>query len=117
MPGAKWSSSPWRRPSRRASWSDPWRLWGPTAHTTVPARLTISFYPAATRHDLRLVLAAATVFVAVVCVYRRAGQVKRLLGAVAVVGAMVGGLALAQDLLRADKIYWLVPTTPGARPA
>jgi len=75
--------------------------------------MSISFYPHATKHDLRLVLAVAAVFFVVVNVYRRAEQIKRLLAAVAVIGGSVAVLALAQNLFGNGKIYWLVPTGYG----
>lgn len=72
--------------------------------------MTLSFYPHATKHDLRLLLAIGAVFVVVVNVYRRPQQVKRLLAAIAVIGGAVAILALAQDLFGNGKIYWFVPT-------
>jgi tetratricopeptide (TPR) repeat protein len=76
----------------------------------VLARMTLSFYPRATRHDLRLVLAVAAVFVVVLNVYREPARVKRLLRALAVIGGGVAVLALAQDAAGNGKIYWSVPT-------
>jgi tetratricopeptide (TPR) repeat protein len=72
--------------------------------------MTISFYSYATRHDLRLILAISAVFFVVVNVYRSAGQIKRLLAAIAAIGGAVAILALAQVLLGNGKIYWFVPT-------
>ena len=72
--------------------------------------MTLSFYPRATRHDLRLVLAVAAVFVVVVNIYRGSERIKRLLGAVAVIGGGIALLALAQDIMGNGKIYWVVPT-------
>lgn len=72
--------------------------------------MTLSFYPHATKHDLRLVLAVAGVFFVVVNVYHRAEQIKRLLAAIAIIGGTVAMLALAQNLFGNGKIYWLVPT-------
>lgn len=72
--------------------------------------LTLSFYPLATQHDLRILLAMATIFVVVTNVYRRPEQVEKLLGAVAVIGGAIALLALAQVASGTDKIYWLVPT-------
>jgi O-antigen ligase len=72
--------------------------------------MTLTFYPLATAHDLRLVLVAAVVFVVVLSVYRRSEQIKRLLGAIAIIGGAIALLALAQDLLGSGEIYWLVPT-------
>ncbi len=72
--------------------------------------MPISFYPHATKHDLRLLLAVAAVFFVVVNIYRRADQIKRLLGAVAVIGGGVALLAIAQIISRTSSIYWFVPT-------
>ena len=73
--------------------------------------MTLSFYPAATKHNLRLVLAIAAVFLVVVNIYRRTEQIKRLLAAIAVIGGSIAMLALAQDLVGNGKIYWIV--SPG----
>jgi len=72
-------------------------------------RMTISLYPHATRHDLRLVLGAAAVFAIVLNVVRTPAQIKRLLTVVAITGAAVAALAIAQVVTRTDKIYWFVP--------
>ena len=79
-----------------------------------PGNMTVSFYPNGTIHDLRLALVAVTVFAAVVSVIRKPGQVKRLLGTVAVIGGAAGLLALVQDAFGNGAIYWAVPT-PGGR--
>jgi tetratricopeptide (TPR) repeat protein len=75
--------------------------------------LEISFYRCATRHDLRLVLAAGAVFVVVLNVWRRPGQILRLLQAVVVIGAGVALLALAQNVAGNDKLYWFVTSPHG----
>jgi tetratricopeptide (TPR) repeat protein len=72
--------------------------------------MTLSFYPNATKHDLRLVLAVAAVFFVVVNVYRRPVQIKRLLTAIAVIGGSIALLAFAQDFLGNGQIYWRIPT-------
>jgi len=77
------------------------------------SRMTLSFYPCATRHDLRLVLAVAAVFVVVIDLYRRTDQIMRLLGAIAVIGAGVALLALIQNVAGNGEIYWFVPTPHG----
>ena len=74
----------------------------------VLSSMTVSFYPHATRHGLRLVLAIAAVFAVVLNVYRRPEQIVRLLVAVAAIGAGVAVLAVAQNLFGNDKIYWFV---------
>lgn len=71
--------------------------------------LSFSFYAYATRHDLRIVLAVAAVFVVVLNVYRRPEQIMRLLLAVAVIGGTCALLSLAQTLSGSTRIYWLVP--------
>ena len=73
-------------------------------------KMTITFYATATKHDLRLILVAAAVFMVVINVYRRADQIKRLLGAVALIGGALALLALAQNLFGDGRIYWLVPS-------
>lgn len=79
----------------------------------VLSNMTVSFYPYATRHDLRLVLALGVVFVVVLNVYRRPDQIMRLLGVIAAAGAGVVLLALAQDIAGNGRIYWFVPTPQG----
>jgi len=76
----------------------------------VLSSMTLSFYPRATKHDLRLVLAVAAVFVVVVNVYRQSERIKRLLAAIAVLGGGMALLALAQNVAGNGKIYWVVPT-------
>ncbi len=76
----------------------------------VLSSMTLSFYANATKHDLRLVLAVAAVFVVVLNVFRRPEQVKRLLTAMAVIGGGIALIALAQVISGTDKIYWTVPT-------
>jgi O-antigen ligase/tetratricopeptide (TPR) repeat protein len=77
-------------------------------------RTTLSFYPHATARDLRLVLIASVVFLAVVNVYRRPEQVKRLLTTVAGVGGLVAAVAILQNVSGAKEIYWSIYTS--ARP-
>ena len=72
-------------------------------------RMTLTFYRNATKHDLRLVLAVAAIFVVVFNVFRRPDQVKRLLAAIAIIGGGIAFLALAQDLFGNGRIYWYVP--------
>ncbi len=75
--------------------------------------MTITFYRHATRHDLRLVLAIAAVFAVVLNVYRRPEQITRLLMTIAVIGAGVALLSLAQNAFGNDKIYWFVASPHG----
>ena len=74
----------------------------------VREKMTLSFYPHATEHNLRLILAVAVVFVVIVNIYRRPAQIKRLLTAIMLIGFGIAGLAFAQNILGTDKIYWLV---------
>jgi tetratricopeptide (TPR) repeat protein len=72
--------------------------------------MTISFYPHATKHDLRLALSMAAIFVVVLNVYRQIHAIKRLLATIAIIGGGIAFLALTQDLFGNGKIYWFVPT-------
>jgi O-antigen ligase len=72
--------------------------------------MPLSLYPAATKHDLRLVLAAATVFVVVLNVFRRPEQMKRLLLSIAIIGGAVALITLAQNIFGNGKIYWFIQT-------
>lgn len=73
-------------------------------------KMTLSFYPQATRHNLRLILAIAIVFVITVNIYRRDEQITRLLSAIAIIGGGLALLALLQNLIGNGKIYWIFPT-------
>jgi len=75
--------------------------------------MTLSFYPHATKHDLRLVLAVAAVFVVTLNICRQPERIKRLLAATAIIGGTVAVLALLQDLFGNGEIYWFVPTGSG----
>ena len=75
--------------------------------------MTLSFYPNGTRHDLRLVLAVAGVFVVVLNVFRRPEQIKRLLMAIAVIGGVIAAITLTQNIFGNGKIFWFVPTRHG----
>ncbi|MCF7957221.1 MAG: O-antigen ligase family protein [Phycisphaerae bacterium] len=75
--------------------------------------MTLTFYPLATRHDLRMVVMVATLFFVVVNVYHSVSQIKRLLLIVALVGAGVAILTLAQNFLGNGKLYWHMATGDG----
>ena len=77
--------------------------------SSVLNKLTLSFYPLATRHQLRLLLAVSSIFVVVPNVYRRPAQIKRLLTAIAIVGSAVALLAVYQNLTGTRMIYGLRP--------
>ncbi len=72
--------------------------------------MPLSLYSAATRHELRLVLAVAGVFVVVLNVFREAAQIKRFLWAVALIGGAVAAITLGQNLFGNGKIYWFIST-------
>jgi tetratricopeptide (TPR) repeat protein len=80
---------------------------GPDADALLQS-MTLSFYPIATAHDLRIILALAAVFVVVFNVFRRTEQLKRLLIAIAVIGSIVAAITLAHNLFGNGKIYWFI---------
>ncbi len=82
----------------------------------LPESMTLSFYPNATRHDLRIVFAVVSVFFVVLNVYRRPDQMKRLLLAIAGIGGFMALLALAQDLCGNGRLYWVVPSGQDSGP-
>ena len=84
----------------------------PDADTLLKS-VSLSFYPNATKHDLRLVLAVAAVFVVVLNVFRRPDQIKRFLMAITVIGGVIAAITLAQNIFGNGKIYWFVPTRYG----
>jgi tetratricopeptide (TPR) repeat protein len=71
------------------------------------ATCTLSLYPSATREALRMVLSAAAILVVVPNVFRSPAQIARLLGWIAIVGAAVAALALAQNITGARELYWI----------
>lgn len=81
----------------------------PSSETALKS-MTLSFYASATKHDLRLVLAVAAVFVVVLNVFRRPEQIKRLLRTIALIGGIIALIALAQNVFGNGKIYWCVST-------
>ncbi|HEX8523511.1 MAG TPA: O-antigen ligase family protein [Tepidisphaeraceae bacterium] len=68
----------------------------------------LSLYPHATRHALCIVLLATVVFITVLTLFRTTRSLTRLLVWIALLGAIIGGIALAQDLTRAPGIYWRI---------
>ncbi len=75
--------------------------------------MTLSFYPNATKYDLRILLAIAAVFFVVLNSFRNINQIKRILWAIALTGGFVAVIALGQELFGNGKIYWLVPVKKG----
>ena len=80
----------------------------PDADTLLRA-VPLSFYPSATRHDLRLILSIAAVFFVAVNFFRRPEQIKRILMTIALIGGVVVAIALAQGLFGNGKMYWFIP--------
>jgi hypothetical protein len=74
---------------------------------------TLSFYPAATRHDFRIIVIAAAIFFVVLNTYRRPSQITRLLLVITAIGMLAAILAFAQDLTHATNIYWIGPPGRG----
>ncbi len=72
--------------------------------------MTLSFYPPATRHDLRIVLFATSLFAATIEVFRRPAQIVRLLAVIAAIGGAEAVLALIQNFTGTEKIYWIIPS-------
>lgn len=78
-----------------------------------PTNLTLSFYPRATAHFLRLFLVACAVFVTVASVCRRPQQIKRLLTIIFIIGCIQALVAIAQLATQSSNIYWLIPAERG----
>jgi O-antigen ligase len=77
--------------------------------------ITLSFYLLATRHDLRLVLAAAAIFVSTIHVFRELSSIRQILLVITMTGATVASLALIQDFFRTQFIYGPLGTVPNSR--
>jgi O-antigen ligase/tetratricopeptide (TPR) repeat protein len=80
---------------------------GSLAADNAPA--TISLYPHATAHDLRLAMVFVALFLAAASLPRGTRDVKWLLGVVFVIGCAQAGLALLQIVTLSTKIYWTYP--------
>jgi tetratricopeptide (TPR) repeat protein/O-antigen ligase len=74
---------------------------------------TISLYPLATAHGLRMLLVGVTCFAVASCAFRKSWQIKGLLTAIFAIGCAEALVALAQVATSADKIYWSIPTFSG----
>ncbi|MBN1418567.1 MAG: O-antigen ligase family protein [Planctomycetes bacterium] len=79
--------------------------------------LAISFYPFATKSDLRMVLAAGLVFFLVLDTVRSFAQVKRFLWVIVCIGIGMGILALFEWLVPTGKLYGVRELTQGGAPA
>jgi hypothetical protein len=75
--------------------------------------MTLSLYPENTLHDLRLIVAVSIVFVVTINCIRRVSQIRRILGAVAIVGAACATLALVQDLTGSSDVYFMFHSPAG----
>lgn len=78
---------------------------------TLLSRMSLSFYPQGTVHDLRLVWTVAVIVFAVLNIYRKPVLIKHLLTIIALIGGGMALLAIAQIVTRTDKIYWIIPST------
>jgi O-antigen ligase/tetratricopeptide (TPR) repeat protein len=74
--------------------------------STPDSRSTISFYPLATAHGLRLLLVGVVCFAVAANAFRNSRQIKAILTAIFVIGCAEAFLALAQLATGAGKIYW-----------
>jgi len=79
----------------------------------VLSHLTITFNVWSTLQGLRMVLALSVVFVVIVNICQTPAQITRILAMVAIAGAIVALLALAQDVTQnsgqPQRIYWNLP--------
>ena len=70
--------------------------------------MTLTFYPFATKHDLRLILALAGVFFVILNEFHQPEKIKRLLKAIIIIGSFIALITLAQNLFGNGKIYWFI---------
>lgn len=76
------------------------------------AKYTLSFYPCATKDNLRVILSAGAVFIVILNVFKSIEKIKKLLWAIIIIGAATAILAIAQDIGGNEKIYWFI-AAPG----
>lgn len=90
-------------------------LWRATAVAgqAAPTTATLSLYPHGTWTDLRLLMAALTVFFVVVNVHRDRDAFRRLLAGVGLIGLVVALIGIVQVAFGANKIYWLFDSPAG----
>ena len=74
-----------------------------------PSRFPLSFYPFGTLHDLRNLLVTIAVFIVSLNFAKRPSPIKKLLWAIAIIGAASSILQMAQVLSGATGIYWVFP--------
>ncbi len=71
--------------------------------------MTLTFYPFATKHDLRIIFVLAGVFFVVLNEFHQPEKIKRLLKAIVIIGAFIAVIiSLAQNLFGNGKIYWFI---------
>ncbi|HWA48173.1 MAG TPA: O-antigen ligase family protein, partial [Dongiaceae bacterium] len=70
-------------------------------------RMTLSLYPEATLHDLRMLLAICAVYVVTLNVIRQQAQIERLLKGMTIIGVAVAGICFVHLLAGATRIYGL----------
>lgn len=70
--------------------------------------MTLTFFPFATKHDLRLILALAGVFFVVLNEYYQPDKIKRLLKAIVIIGTFIALISLGQNIFGNGKIYWFI---------
>jgi O-antigen ligase/tetratricopeptide (TPR) repeat protein len=75
--------------------------------------MTLSFYSNATKHDLRLLLAAGALFFVVLNYCGSIIKVKRILTAIACIGGLVAAAALIQNIFGNGKIFWFIESKGG----
>jgi tetratricopeptide (TPR) repeat protein len=75
--------------------------------------MTLTFYREATLHDLRVLVSLVCIYVVVINCIRRVSQIRRVLGAIAIIGVVFAVLALIQDAIGLNKIYGIIePQVP-----
>src|SRR5262249_33715180 len=88
-------------------------LWRGVDSKSAPAAFSLSLFPAVTIEQLRVVLIASIVLVAVANLVRTRWQLLRLLGGIAIIGLAVAVLAALQDVTLATHVYWIGPPGRG----
>lgn len=78
-----------------------------------PTSATLSLYPYGTWTDVRVLLAALTLFFVGVNIYRDRAAFRRLLAGLGLIGLAIATIGITQVLLGATKIYWLFESPVG----
>lgn len=74
---------------------------------TESATRVLNLYPESGWHDMSLLLSVSAVFVVTINLCRSLEFVRRVLGAIAIIGGVFALLALAQDLTGTTRAYWI----------